>query len=74
MKKNMGAIDRSIRALVGIALLAFFFFGGIEGVLAIVVLIVGIAMLGTAALGWCPPYTLIGLNTNRKKQGPTESH
>jgi hypothetical protein len=63
MKKNVGTIDRTIRGLVGIGLLAFFFLGGVEGTLAIVVLVVGIAMLGTAAIGWCPPYSLIGINT-----------
>ena len=72
MKQNVGTIDRSIRTVVGIALLALFFFGGIQGTLAIVVLIIGVAMLGTAAIGWCPPYSLIGMDTCGK-QGPKPS-
>lgn len=70
MQKNVGSIDRAIRALVGIALLAVFFFGGVEGTLGIVALVAGIVMLGTAAIGWCPPYSLLGINTCSVKQEP----
>ena len=73
MKKNVGTIDRSIRALVGVALLAYYFLAGVEGTLGIVVLVVGIAMLGTAAIGWCPPYSLIGLNTGAKDDSKASS-
>ena len=65
MKKNVGSIDRSIRALVGIALLAVFFLGTLQGVAGIVALVAGIVMLGTAAIGWGPPYALLGINTCR---------
>ena len=73
MQKNVGSIDRAIRALVGIALLAVFFFGGVEGTLGIVALVIGIVMLGTAAIGWCPPYSLLGINTCGVKQEPKPS-
>lgn len=63
MQKNVGSIDRAIRALVGIALLAVYFLGALQGTLGIVALVVGIVMLGTAAMGWCPPYALLGINT-----------
>lgn len=70
MQKNVGSIDRTIRALVGIALLAAYFLGAVQGTLGIVALVVGIVMLGTAALGWCPPYSLLGINTCGVKQDP----
>lgn len=73
MQKNVGSIDRAIRALVGIALLAVYLLGGIQGVLGIVVLVAGIVMLGTAAVGWCPPYSLLGINTCGVKQDPKPS-
>ena len=63
MQKNVGTVDRAIRALVGIALLAAYFLGAVGGTLGIVALVVGIVMLGTAAIGWCPPYSLLGINT-----------
>ena len=63
MKKNVGSIDRIIRALVGIAALAAYFLGYATGTLGIVALVVGVVMLGTAAIGWCPPYALLGINS-----------
>ena len=63
MKKNMGSIDRIIRALVGIAGLAAYFLGMVEGTMAIVALVVGVVMLGTSAMGWCPPYAIFGISS-----------
>ena len=63
MKKNVGTIDRSIRGLVGLALIAVYFLGAAQGTLGIVALVVGIVLLGTAVLGRCPPYSLLGINT-----------
>ncbi len=74
MQKNVGSIDRAIRALVGIVLLAVYFIGGLQGALGIVALVAGIVMLGTAAIGWCPPYSLLGINTCGVKQEPKPSH
>ena len=73
MQKNVGSIDRAIRALVGIALLAAYLLGGIQDTLGIVALVAGIVMLGTAAIGWCPPYSLLGINTCGAKQDPRPS-
>lgn len=67
MNKNVGTIDRTIRGLVGVALLAVFFLGVLEGVGGTIALVVGIVMLGTAAIGWCPPYSLLGINTGAGK-------
>ncbi len=67
MKPNIGTADRAIRAIVGIAVLAAWFFGLVEGTLGIIVLVVGVVMIATAALRWCPPYALIGLNTGASK-------
>lgn len=63
MNKNVGTIDRSIRALIGLAGIAVFALGLLEGTLGIVALVVGIVMLGTSVIGWCPPYALLGINT-----------
>jgi len=63
MNKNVGTIDRSIRAIVGIAAIAAYATGMVAGTLGIITLVVGIVMLGTAAIGWCPPYALLGINS-----------
>lgn len=61
MTKNIGNIERGLRAVVGLGLLAIVFVGPHTpwGWL-------GIIPLATAAIGWCPPYALLGINTCRK--------
>jgi hypothetical protein len=63
MNKNVGTIDRAIRGLVGLVAIALFATGVVEGTIGIIALVVGVVMLGTAAIGWCPPYALLGINT-----------
>ena len=67
MKPNMGTVDRVIRALVGIAAIAAWALGLLEGTLATIALVVGVVLIATAVLRWCPPYALIGLNTGASK-------
>ncbi len=67
MQKNVGTLDRSIRALAGIAAIAAYIFSLVEGTVGIVVLVVGIVLLVTSAISWCPPYTLLGINTSGRK-------
>jgi len=63
MKANMGTIDRSIRAIVGIALVASWPLGLFESALTTILPLVGAVLLVTAILRWCPPYMLLGINT-----------
>ena len=58
MKQNVGGIDRTLRAIVGLGLISMVFIGpqAVWGW-------VGIVPLATAIMGWCPPYALLGLNT-----------
>lgn len=67
MQRNVGNIDRGIRGLVGVILLLVFFVAPpANAILLWGCLIVGVAMVGTAAIGWCPAYLPIGLNTCKK--------
>jgi hypothetical protein len=63
--KNVGQTDRIIRAIVGIVLLVLTF-TSLSGALAWIAGIVGVVMLATAALGTCPPYALLGINTCKR--------
>ena len=56
--KNAGTIDRSLRAIVGLVLIALTLTGNI-GVWGWI----GVVPLFTAAIGWCPAYTLLGIKT-----------
>ncbi|MEW5887674.1 MAG: DUF2892 domain-containing protein [Pseudomonadota bacterium] len=65
MKANVGGIDRVLRALVGLVLIGLTLTNviGMWGW-------IGIVPLVTALVGFCPAYTLLGLNTcPMKKQG-----
>jgi hypothetical protein len=64
--KNVGSVDRGFRALVGIValVLAFTTLGVMAGSLwGIVAAVVGVVMLGTAAIGMCPLYIPFKLST-----------
>jgi hypothetical protein len=60
MKANVGNIDRTLRILAGIALLALVFV--LEGSTRWLGLI-GIVPLATGLFGFCPAYALFGLST-----------
>ena len=65
MTKNIGGIDRLLRTVIGLTLIALAATGtvGWWGWLGVLPLI-------TAAVGWCPPYSLLGWNTCRAKTTP----
>ncbi|MCY1708554.1 YgaP family membrane protein [Pannonibacter sp. SL95] len=62
MSVNMGSIDRLLRVILGLALLAFAVFGPADIAWKWVGYI-GVVPLLTAAIGWCPAYTLLGIRT-----------
>ncbi|WP_425070892.1 YgaP family membrane protein [Sagittula sp. S175] len=66
MTKNMGQADRIIRAILGVVLLIVAF-TAVTGTLAWIAGIIGVVMLGTAAMGFCPPYALLGIKTCKMK-------
>lgn len=65
MKTNEGGMDRSLRMAVGLALLGLMATGhiGVWGWL-------GVVPLATGLIGWCPAYTLLGVNTCPIKTKP----
>ena len=60
MKTNEGTVDRTLRVVVGLAVLALFFV--IEGPNRYWALI-GVVPVLTGLMGYCPVYSLLGLNT-----------
>jgi len=63
MQANVGTVDRIIRLVAGAAALAAGFMAGLAAPWDIVAMVVGGVLVGTAAIGWCPPYALLGINT-----------
>jgi uncharacterized membrane protein YkgB len=62
LAKNMGQTDRLVRGIVGVVLLILAF-ASLAGTWAWVAGLGGVVLLATAALGSCPPYQLLGINT-----------
>lgn len=58
MTTNAGTIDRALRVAVGLALIALTALGtiGLWGW-------VGVVLLATGLIGWCPAYILLGIKT-----------
>jgi hypothetical protein len=60
MKTNVGIIDRALRVIVGLGIVAAGIFYQSWWGLA------GIVPLATAFAGWCPLYLPFGISTRRK--------
>lgn len=61
MVKNVGSVDRILRAVVGLVLLSLVFVGPktLWG-------LIGLVPLGTAIIGFCPAYLPFGIKTCKK--------
>lgn len=68
MAKNVGGIDRAIRAVVGAGLI-YYAMSNLPGAQDWMVPagMVGFIVLLTAIIGWCPAYLPFGMNTCKKK-------
>lgn len=62
MSLNVGTVDRIIRAIVGLVLIALVFIGPQSAWGWI-----GIIPLATAVAGRCPAYSLLGIKTCKEK-------
>jgi Protein of unknown function (DUF2892) len=58
MAKNIGGIERIIRVLAGLVLIGL----AASNTLGLWAWI-GVVPVATGLMGWCPPYSLLGINT-----------
>lgn len=73
MVKNMGSADKTARLVIGILLIVI---GLLPMVGAAIVggpwnwllAVIGLVLVVTAAMNYCPAYTLIGVNTDKDKK------
>lgn len=68
MTTNESSIDRIIRLVIGVAALVGAFAVGLGSVGGIILAVVGVVMLVTAAVGFCPLYRVFGLSTCKVPQ------
>ena len=65
-KTNVGGIDRVLRIVVGLGLLAAFFLFPASNLHWL--FLIGIVPLATGLMGWCPAYSIFGMNTCATKK------
>lgn len=78
MKRNEGTLDRALRLILAVAAVAGAAALGFTSVAGIVLLVVGVVLVVTAAIGFCPLYALFGISTcsvrNRGAGSGSASH
>ena len=63
MPCNVGGVERPIRIVVGIVVIAVGAFASLPPVGTAVALVAGSIALVTGAIGYCPLWALLGMNT-----------
>ncbi|GGK58850.1 MULTISPECIES: YgaP family membrane protein [Flavobacteriaceae] len=63
MKKNVGNADKLVRILIALAIVVLYYTNIITGMLAIVLMAVGIVLLLTVLFNFCPLYSILGIKT-----------
>lgn len=60
MEKNVGTLDKAIRVVLG---LLFVYLAITQGGIFWILGIVGVVLIGTSVMGFCPLYRVIGIRT-----------
>ena len=68
MKKNMGTTDRLIRLLIAAVIVALVYAGVLEGVAAVVLIILAGIFVLTSFVKFCPLYLPFGISTCKTKE------
>ena len=68
MMVNIGTPERWVRLILGLVLLALPFVAGLSGLWAWVSGIVGVVLIATGVLRFCPAWSILGINTDRGRE------
>jgi len=66
MTANIGTVDRAIRFVLAFVAVILLVTGKVHGALAVIVGVVGLALLITAFIRFCPLYPLLKISTVKK--------
>ncbi|MGZ3846202.1 MAG: YgaP family membrane protein [Flavisolibacter sp.] len=66
MKSNLGTTDKIIRIIIALVIGVLYFTNNISGIIGTILLIVGIILVLTVLINFCPLYFLLGLRSNKK--------
>lgn len=67
MKKNMGSIDKLIRAILAIIFVTLYFLDIVPGIFGLVLVVLAFIFLLTSFISFCPLYLPFGISTCKKK-------
>ena len=68
MKKNIGNGDRFLRIMIGIIALILVMANVVEGTMMWIALAIGISMVVTSSIQFCPMYSIFRFNTCKVKK------
>jgi K+-transporting ATPase A subunit len=71
MHPNVGAVDRTLRIIVALAIALLYFTGKISGLVAIVLAVVAAVFLVTSVLARCPAYLPFHVSTRKNPPAAT---
>jgi hypothetical protein len=66
MKKNMGMVDRAVRAIFAVVVAILYFTGSISGTAAVILGVLAVILLLTSITAVCPLYGPLGILTMKK--------
>jgi len=66
MKANMGSIDKAVRVLLALAIVALYYTGQLNGIAATILLVLAGIFILTSFVGVCPLYLPFGISTRKK--------
>ncbi|NIW95521.1 MAG: DUF2892 domain-containing protein [Phycisphaerae bacterium] len=75
VKQNIGRLDRTLRFIIGVALIpiGLFALGGWQGnLIGVLVAAFALVPLVTSLTGFCPGYIPFGISTLGREQNPTK--
>ncbi len=69
MKKNVGNLDKLIRLILAVIIFLFVYKdNGETNTMQIILLVIAFILALTSLLNYCPIYSIIGVNTNKKTE------
>jgi len=68
MKKNLGTIDKVIRILVAVVIVALYFTQVVTGIVGIILLVLAAVFVLTSLISFCPLYWPFGIRTNKSEK------
>ena len=68
MKSNIGTLDKVIRVLLALAIVALYFTNVISGIITIILLVFSGIFIMTSFISFCPLYLALGISTRKKEK------